>query len=148
MEALPRHVSLLPPANKLSPSTAYSHYGHEKKFFLYVEMYLYRDKSRQIIRSLPRIGIYGKNQMLFDLGYPDTIDKTYIYQILKELEQTFQLVMISDRLDESLILLRHLLCWEIDDVITFTKNARIKGVTTMSSESMKRISLVNAEDMM
>lgn len=35
------------------------------------------------------------------------------------LERNFNLVMISELMDESLILMRHELCWELEDIVAF-----------------------------
>ncbi|XP_042911638.1 galactosylceramide sulfotransferase [Parasteatoda tepidariorum] len=69
---------------------------------------------------------YGANQMFFDLGGdPESFfNDTLMVKYIDELEYWFDLVLIAERMDESLILLRHLLCWEMDDVVTFKLNAR------------------------
>ncbi|KAK8786732.1 hypothetical protein V5799_023492 [Amblyomma americanum] len=40
------------------------------------------------------------------------------------MDALFDLVMVVERLNESLVLLRDLLCWEMDDVVMFKINAR------------------------
>lgn len=70
-------------------------------------------------------GRIGPNQMFFDLGYtysrtPKRVLDTYIAQI----ESMFDLVMIEEYMDESLVFLKNLLCWTVEDVITFKINAR------------------------
>lgn len=62
----------------------------------------------------------GANQMFFDLGYdPTKLTDQLIDDILPKLDQIFDLVMISEKFDESLILLKDKLCWSFDDIITF-----------------------------
>jgi galactosylceramide sulfotransferase/galactose-3-O-sulfotransferase 3 len=74
-------------------------------------------------------GRIGRNQMSFDLG----LDPYYfenlniIKSFIKKLDKYFNLVMIAERMDESLILLRHLLCWSIDNVIVFKHNVRYRS---------------------
>merc|ERR1711997_1222081 len=41
-----------------------------------------------------------------------------------EVEQTFDLVMMADRFDESMILMKDLLCWDYEDIVNFKLNAR------------------------
>ncbi|XP_068230148.1 galactosylceramide sulfotransferase-like [Palaemon carinicauda] len=85
----------------------------------------FRDMPIEKLDALPRKdGIFGKNQMLFDLGYPDNMSVSQLRSALDRLDKLFDLVMISEFMDESLILLRHLLCWSLDDVVSFTMNAR------------------------
>ncbi|CAL4071511.1 unnamed protein product, partial [Meganyctiphanes norvegica] len=79
--------------------------------------------------QLPRYGKkFGKNQMLFDLGYEDNMTVVTLRRAIEEIENGFHLVMIAELLDESLILLRHLLCWSLHDIVFFTKNARREEV--------------------
>lgn len=71
-------------------------------------------------------GKIGRNQMSFDLGldvkYFD--NETIVKQFIAYLDDIFSLVMITERIDESLILMKDLLCWSIEDVIVFKHNSR------------------------
>ncbi|XP_037793392.1 galactose-3-O-sulfotransferase 3-like [Penaeus monodon] len=79
--------------------------------------------------KLPRASdLLGKNQMLFDLGFPDDLPEARLRQAIEGTDRLFDLVMVAERMDESLVLLRHLLCWSLHDVVVFAKNARRKGV--------------------
>ncbi|XP_068246872.1 galactosylceramide sulfotransferase-like isoform X2 [Palaemon carinicauda] len=81
------------------------------------------------LMDLPRYGgKFGRNQMLFDFGYPENITVSELRGAIEELDNLFDLVMISEYMDESLILLRHLLCWSLHDLVYFTKNARRREV--------------------
>ena len=94
-------------------------------------------------------GAFFKNPMLFDLGlksieqfYPKLIKKK-----ISKLEKQFDLVMLTEYFDESLILLRHLLCLEIDDIVYFVLNARSESsVKTISSDIAEKIREWNAGD--
>ncbi|KAK4321950.1 hypothetical protein Pmani_007282 [Petrolisthes manimaculis] len=74
-------------------------------------------------------GIFGINQMTFDLGYGQSTfyNDLRIANMIREVESNFDLVLVTDRMDESLVLLRHALCWSLQDVIAFRKNTRIAG---------------------
>ncbi|XP_068612197.1 galactose-3-O-sulfotransferase 3 [Brachionichthys hirsutus] len=69
----------------------------------------------------------ARNNLVFDLGkdkdQPAT-DAEFIQDLLAEVEQTFSLVMIADYFDESLVVLRHLLSWDLDDILYFKLNMR------------------------
>jgi hypothetical protein len=70
-------------------------------------------------------GWLGNNQMLYDLGYSGhTRDNRMIDDYIKFLDTKLDLVMIAERLDESLIILKSLLCWSTDDVLSFRLNTR------------------------
>ncbi|XP_013771936.1 galactosylceramide sulfotransferase-like [Limulus polyphemus] len=68
----------------------------------------------------------GRNQMSFDLGLEvnDFENFSVLREFAVKLNEEFDMVMITEQMDESLILLQNLLCWEIDDVVTFKLNAR------------------------
>ncbi|KAI8487060.1 hypothetical protein Bbelb_353200 [Branchiostoma belcheri] len=88
----------------------------------------------------------SRNFMAFDLGYPtegvedkqpdgqpNNSEKTQAMcsneperalRYVNELEADFTLVMLLDHLDESYVLLKRLMCWELQDVLYVTKNNR------------------------
>ena len=72
----------------------------------------------------------ARNLLTFDLGgdkdRPET-DADYIHDFVAELESSFSLVMIAEYFDESLILLRHLLSWDLDDILYLKLNMRSEG---------------------
>ena len=49
---------------------------------------------------------------------------TAVQNKIFELDETFDLVMMADRFDESMILLKDLLCWDYEDIVNFKLNAR------------------------
>ncbi|XP_002738877.1 galactosylceramide sulfotransferase-like [Saccoglossus kowalevskii] len=73
--------------------------------------------------------VLAKNPMLFDLGMEISAfdKKERVLEKIRELNSTFDFVMIAEQMDQSLILLRHLLCWDLDDVIYFSLNARLSS---------------------
>ncbi|NXX74992.1 G3ST2 sulfotransferase, partial [Urocolius indicus] len=85
---------------------------------------------------------YARNVMWFDFGYDNDAgaDGSYVQRVLKELEQSFQLMLIAEYFDESMVLLRHSLCWELDDVVYFRLNSRSQEtVQALSPESEERV---------
>lgn len=88
----------------------------------------------------------GLNQMFYDLGFDLKNSKLTDYQpYIKYLDSIFDLVMIEEYMDESLVLLKNLLCWSIDDVVTFKVNARIKK-DDIGDLATKRIKKLNQAD--
>lgn len=74
--------------------------------------------------------MYARNTLTFDLGgdkdRPAT-DVTYANSFTEYVAKTFSLVMISEYFDESLILLRHLLSWDLEDIVYFKLNMRTES---------------------
>jgi hypothetical protein len=66
-------------------------------------------------------GMIGINQMIFDLGMnvSDFNKPLAVGKYIEELDSQFDLVMILERFEESLISLKHLLCWNTDDLVVF-----------------------------
>ncbi|XP_061524981.1 galactose-3-O-sulfotransferase 3 [Phycodurus eques] len=71
--------------------------------------------------------MYARNTLTFDLGgdkdHPAT-DAAYARSFAAEVERVFSLVMIAEHFDESLVLLRHILSWDLDDVVYVKLNVR------------------------
>ncbi|XP_064469711.1 galactosylceramide sulfotransferase-like [Ornithodoros turicata] len=92
---------------------------------------------------------FGFNQMSFDLGLgeSDWDNATAVDEFVKFVGETFHLVMIADRLDESLILFKHLTCWTTEDIVAFKVNARMDAykvpMTQHVRERLKRLNHVD-----
>ncbi|CAH1799096.1 unnamed protein product [Owenia fusiformis] len=67
------------------------------------------------------------NMQLFDLGMEEnmTNNKDAILLKIQEIERNFHFVLISDYMKESLILMKDILGWSIDDIAFFDKNVRL-----------------------
>lgn len=65
---------------------------------------------------------------IFDLGLQHKYynDPVMIQKHIDELAENIDLVLIMEYFDESLILLKRELCWELDDVVYFKLNQRSK----------------------
>lgn len=73
--------------------------------------------------------MYARNTLTFDLGgdkdrLPTDVVK-YAKRFAAEIDRVFSLVMIAEYFDESLILLRHLLSWDLEDVLYVKQNMRM-----------------------
>lgn len=91
----------------------------------------------------------GFNQMCFDLGLrpQDFANGQVVQEFVNFIADTFDLVMIAERLDESLVLLKHLLCWTTEDVVAFRINARLdKYRVEMSPEVKEKLRQFNGAD--
>ena len=68
----------------------------------------------------------ARNPMSFDLGlaYQFYQNATAINNYIAFLDKEFDLVMITDYFDESVVLLKRLLSWELDDILYFKSNER------------------------
>lgn len=76
----------------------------------------------------PKAGVlqFTNNRMSIDFGMdPNQVhNKVYVKKYVQYLSKTFHLVMVSDRFDESILLLRRLLGWKVQDVVYIQNNVR------------------------
>ncbi|XP_068096645.1 galactosylceramide sulfotransferase [Hyperolius riggenbachi] len=92
---------------------------------------------------------YLRNLLTFDMGYDSEMDAgdTRVQDLIEELDGRFHLVMLLEYFDESLLLLRELMCWEMDDILYFKLNARKdSGVSRLSAEVYQMAQQWNALD--
>ncbi|KAI8495253.1 hypothetical protein Bbelb_272390 [Branchiostoma belcheri] len=75
-----------------------------------------------------------RNHLAFDLGYPTegADDMEAAERYIKELEYDMTLVLLLEHLDESLVLLRRLMCWEMQDVLYDTAPKNVKNYSYKS----------------
>lgn len=73
---------------------------------------------------------YLKNLLFFDFGRDNTlkVNDPLVEEGIQFITEHFHLVMLVEYFEESLILLKEALCWEMDDLLFFKLNAR-KGST-------------------
>lgn len=69
---------------------------------------------------------YARNLLWFDFGMDHNANFSVALSRHGEnlIKQVFKLVLVSEYFDQSMILLRHALCWPIDAVVSFSLNAR------------------------
>lgn len=73
----------------------------------------------------------SKNHMFFDIGYDvSNADDAYIESRIQEMDNIFSLVLITDYFDESLIMMKHRLCWEWQDIVYIKFKMRIDEAKT------------------
>lgn len=96
---------------------------------------------------------YAHNILTFDFGFDNNV--TADAQDLEErvgtavsaIEQDFDLILISEYFDESMILLKHALCWSLDDVVSFKLNSRSERTRhALSPDTADKIKKWNALD--
>ncbi|CAG5076849.1 Oidioi.mRNA.OKI2018_I69.PAR.g8566.t1.cds [Oikopleura dioica] len=89
----------------------------------------------------------AKNSNFFDLGFSNDIsNESEIREKVEKTIEYFDFIMISDRFDESLILVKEKFCWDWEDVLVFSKNVGSKNNLTISRELEKKIKSWNLAD--
>lgn len=69
---------------------------------------------------------YLKNLLFFDFGLDNNLeaDDPQVMKAIRDLSQQLDLVLIAEYFEESLILLRDMMCWTMDDILYFKVNMR------------------------
>lgn len=70
----------------------------------------------------------SKNHMFFDIGFDVNRagEEAYVASAIQEMDKHFTLILLTDFFDESLILMKHLLCWDWDDIVYIKFKMRIE----------------------
>ncbi|XP_066449878.1 galactose-3-O-sulfotransferase 4 isoform X2 [Eleutherodactylus coqui] len=98
-------------------------------------------------RQGERSNHYARNPLWFDLGFNSDapFTETYANAGIRAVEDTFNLVLLAEHFDESMILLKEELCWNLDDVVTFKMNSR-ETSRTLYREDIQRLRAWSALD--
>nr|XP_020475401.1 galactose-3-O-sulfotransferase 3 isoform X2 [Monopterus albus] len=108
------------------------------------------EKPSQYYRPHETYSMYAHNTLTFDLGgdkdRPAT-DVAYAQAFASEVERTFSLVMIAEYFDESLVLLRHLLSWDLNDILYVKLNMRtLSSKQSLTPDLLAKIRAWNSLD--
>ncbi|XP_070387591.1 galactose-3-O-sulfotransferase 3-like isoform X3 [Dermacentor albipictus] len=121
-EVRPRFLTIVREPAALFESL-YSYYDLGAKTRLSLEQLASgsRSLSARLARRRTRSKL-GFNQMSFDLGLEPAqfANASAVRRFVERLDATFDLVMVAERINESLVLL----CADLDDVVVFRHNAR------------------------
>nr|XP_054774246.1 galactosylceramide sulfotransferase-like [Lytechinus pictus] len=113
-------------------------------------MKLFMDNPNKFYNDFPN-KIHSRNGMLYDFGVQlsQFDDLTFISRAISMINDQFHLIMIAEYFDESLILLKELLCWKMEDVIVFSQNARnVDSVQSVDIDMRTKIQSWNSGDML
>lgn len=105
-----------------------------------LESYIFADKTVGHFKDRSKISNLGRNQMLWDFGFPAKLfdNETAIDLKIKEIDRKFDLVLIAEQFDESMILLKEQLCWDFVDITYLSLNAHKKETKSKISEEARR----------
>ncbi|XP_019355367.2 galactose-3-O-sulfotransferase 2 [Alligator mississippiensis] len=69
---------------------------------------------------------YAKNLMTFDFGFNHNGEASakHVQLMLQAIKTAFNLILISEYFDESMVLLKEALCWDLDSIVSFPLNSR------------------------
>ncbi|XP_070562713.1 galactosylceramide sulfotransferase-like [Ptychodera flava] len=81
-----------------------------------------------------------RNGMMYNLGFDHKFDDdiSTIDKMIQRLDRELNLVLITDYYEESLVLLKNVLCWEIQDILYISKGLRSDKRRYEISQSVAR----------
>lgn len=118
----------------------YNYVHFEKTFHMDVEQFVAEYISAR--RPVQRVnGYLGRNQQLWDLGMDqkDINNHEAVKLKIKQIDEDFDLVMIAEDFDSSLVLLSDVLCWPLANMTSLKLNARKKSAIEKLSASSRKI---------
>ena len=108
------------------------------------------EEIRKRLWNTPKYKKYNhiSNSHLFDMGLEQENFKneTLVMEYIDKMEEEFDLVMIADYFDESLILLKRLLCWEFEDIVYVKLRMQKKPELEFKEQVKKNILTWNHAD--
>lgn len=110
------------------------------------------DNGRSYVATQPG-NHYAQNILTFDFGFNNLapasdaeLDERAV-AIISTMESELHLILISEYFDESVVLLRHALCWTLEDVMSFRLNSRSDNSRKpLSVEMTEQVTKWNALD--
>ena len=96
-----------------------------------------------------RYSKYLTNNQIFDLGLPKNYfhNAVHVKRYIKRLAGEFDLVLLMEYFDESLLLLRKMMCWSFDDILYLKLNVQYtKKKTELSNLAKSQIRKHNSAD--
>lgn len=75
--------------------------------------------------------------MAFDFGFNHNgnFSAKHMQLMLQYIEEAFDLLLFSEYFDESMVLLKEALCWDLDSIVSFPLNSREGSTRSALSES-------------
>ncbi len=94
------------------------------------------DSAHKIMRGVYNYSISHS----LGMSYESILDDAAIDKHILKLEKEFDLVMITEKMEESFILLRYLMCWQLEDILIFDYHVRSSDAPVkLSDEDQKEL---------
>ncbi len=83
----------------------------------------------------------GQNNLLWDLGVnvEDLDNMDVVDAKIKEIDEKFELVMMMERFEESLVLFADAFCWPLEEVTYIKQNERVKEIKNVPTNKTREI---------
>ena len=115
----------------------------------------YKDAKKSVESAItkwfrkPKKGGHTDNSQIVDLGLArtDLRNKSKVERHINLLSQEFDLILITEHFDESLLVLRKLKCWSFSDILYIKQNVRSNQSLPLSESTREKIRQWNVADL-
>ncbi|XP_069583992.1 galactose-3-O-sulfotransferase 2-like isoform X2 [Ranitomeya imitator] len=133
------------PVSRMESSFAYNRNNGPFKMAKNLEDFL--NNSKIYYKGTDGHGYLGKDWITFDLGFEPNDSPEQSVLSWHAMDNIFDLVLITEYYDESLVLLKDALCWSFYDVLSFPLNSRSNSTKkTLTLETKEKIKSWNNLD--
>ena len=82
---------------------------------------------------------YYKHTILWDFGVniPDHDNLEFINDKIREIDETFDLILMVENFQESMVLLKHEICWNYEDLASLRLNSHVDKTKSKIDQSAK-----------
>ena len=117
--------------------SSWDYYGITRKLGLNLEKFAMRKVKPNRLRIFD---IFLKNGLLYDFGInpSDFGNETKIRSKIMELDKTFDLMLFVENFSESMVLLKHSICWNYEDLASLKLNSHDEKTKTIISENARK----------
>ncbi|KAM3930972.1 galactose-3-O-sulfotransferase 2-like [Leptodactylus fuscus] len=129
--------------------SAFSYYKDSSSFIRTTDIETFLKNPKRHYNKWMYDSGYAKNLMTFDLGinHNGPESEKQFKLLWRAVDAVFDLVLIAEYFDESLVLLKDALCWTLDDVLSFPLNLRSdRSRHVLSAQTEEKIKSWNQLD--
>ncbi|XP_075125689.1 galactose-3-O-sulfotransferase 2-like [Leptodactylus fuscus] len=129
--------------------SSFAYYRDSSSFIRAKNIETFLNNTNSYYQNMNYDGGYARNLMTFDLGFnhngPESEKQFKL--LWRAVDTMFNLVLIAEYFDESLVLLKDALCWTLDDVLSIPLNTRSdRSRRVLSVETEEKIKSWNQLD--
>ena len=142
-----------PKSHFISAAIYYGFAKHLKKFYKMPNASMSEILNKFLIDSarlsrLPIFYVHNRQSYDFGLSPSEFNDLASVERYIRKLDSEFELVMLMEYFDESLIMMRRHLCWDLKEVlyIPLNVNTKVKEKVTLSTLAEEHLYRFNYAD--
>ncbi|KAM9035631.1 galactose-3-O-sulfotransferase 2-like isoform X2 [Sarcophilus harrisii] len=129
--------------------SSFSYYKGSSSFFNAKSLDDFLNNTSKFYDPLKTDSQYSRNLMAFDFGFNHNgkASAQHTRLLARVIESQFDLVLIAEYFDESMVLLKDALCWSLDDVMSFPINQQDASYrSSLSPSTIQKIKSWNKLD--